>query len=159
MIGELPIFEQEDIPDNVLSILQNENLIVADDGYSNNITASITASVISENAEHGLYTLLLNVVNMFNDTYSTELTINTLTQGPILKLHTNEVTLHVGDAFNFYNYIEYAKAADGSSLHNSIHVQGSVNTSRAGTYTVSYYCIDDEGNVSPKETLVVTVER
>lgn len=156
LLDEIPELKPEDIP-HLLSILQNENLISAEDGYGNDITASITSKTTSEDMISGIYVVTMNIVNLFNDTFSTEVTVHAPLTKPVLKLNTNEITLKVGEPFLFYRYIEYAKDIDGTNLNDRISMRGSVNTSKAGTYTLQFYCSDVKGNTSSMQTLTVHV--
>ena len=63
------------------------------------------------------------------------------------------ITMNVGD-----NYAEQgAKATDDKDgdLTDSIMISGAVNTSKAGTYTVTYTVKDSNGNTSTKKRTII----
>lgn len=154
---DLPNLSEEELP-NLVSKLIEDNLISADDGFGQDITSAVTSTVKSEEDESGDCAVTLQVVNMLNDSYSADVTIHTRTSGPVLKLTTDAVTLNVGDTFSFYEYIAAAQDENGNDLYGNIRMDGSVDTSTPGDYVLEFYCVDDQGNVSPKKKLTVTVQ-
>ena len=122
------------------------------------MAGSITPSVKTDADESGACVVTLSVTNLLNDTYAADITVATQTSGPVLRLTTDKVTLKVGDSFSFFDYIAAAEDENGNSLFRSISMNGSVDTSTPGTYTLEFYCTDDNGVPSPTKTLTVVVE-
>lgn len=60
---------------------------------------------------------------------------------------TSNVTITEGDSFNSMSGVSASDDTDGN-LTNSIVVSGSVNTSTAGTYTLTYTVSDSSGNTA-----------
>lgn len=78
--------------------------------------------------------------------------------GPLLELVSDHVTLHVGDYFNFYEYIKTMRDRDGQELSRYIHLTGSVNTSMPGDYLITYRITSQVDGQSASADLLVTVE-
>lgn len=157
IMGSMPVTSPDEIED-LAKVLISGNLIQAVDGFGNDITSMVTASVKSGADETGNIIVTLTVTNVVNDSFSTDVTIPTAQHGPVVKLLSNQVTLSVGDSFSIYNYIDYARAEDGTDLSNRISVDGHVDTSTPGEYVLEFYCSDTEGNISKHEKLTVTVQ-
>ncbi len=79
---------------------------------------------------------------------------------PVFRLTTHYATVAVGDTWHYYDYIASMTDDQDSSnkLAGSIIVDGSVDTSKAGTYEVVYHVTDSNGNESNRAKLTVTVE-
>ena len=155
--GDIPDLRAEDLP-VLVSLLIDKNLLYANDGFGQDISGAVTSSVESSADASGNTTVTLSLTNMVNDSYSIDVTVHTgATSGPVMKLTTNNVVLNVGAAFSFYDYIQTAQDEDGNDLYSRITVNGAVDTSTPGTYTLEIFCTDTEGNKSNTETLTVTV--
>ncbi len=157
ILGEFPNLSTKSLP-NLLSILQAENLIVAKDGWGNDITSAITITTVSEEPKNGIYVYDLSIVNMLNDSYSTKITLVIPVDGPVLKLTTDKVTLKVGDEFDFYDYIEYAQDEMGNDLSSYIRVNGTLDTSQVGLYALEFYFTAPYPEDLPRKTLTVVVQ-
>lgn len=77
---------------------------------------------------------------------------------PVLVLTDDHVTLHVGDFFNFYDYIETMRDRDGSDLSHYIHLTGNVNTYIPGDYLIVYQITSPVSGETTSKDLLVTVE-
>ena len=75
--------------------------------------------------------------------------------GPVLELTDDHVTLHVGDEFNFYSYIKTMRDRDGSELSRYIHLSGNVDTNTPGDYRITYRITSPiDGEFTTKDLLV-----
>lgn len=157
LFGSMPVVSPESI-DELTDILASAGLIQALDGFGNDITSDITVFVKSTDSSTDTAVVTLTVINSVSDSVSIDVTVPTAQHGPTVKLNTNRVTLSVGDDFSIYSYIESALAEDGTDLSGRISVEGTVDTSTAGEYTLEFFCSDTDGNVSPREALTVIVE-
>lgn len=159
--GDLPPFSTTDELDNIVSIMMDEEILHAEDGFGRDISSSVTATA-TPNGASGDYLVALNVVNMLNDTCTIYLSVHvqndTPTSGPVLELTTDQVTISAGSNFEYLEYIQTAKAEDGTDLYHNISVNGSVDTSTPGQYVLEIYCSDNEGNISPIKKLTVNVQ-
>ncbi len=75
---------------------------------------------------------------------------------PKVTLTTKSISMYQGDAFNPYAFI--ASATDsGVDVTHLVKTSGSVDVSKAGSYTVSYFAVDADGHKSNTATLAVQV--
>lgn len=91
----------------------------------------------------------------------TEAAIAQLPEGsPAFRLTEHQITLKKGTKFKYMDYIQEISDDKDSreDLYRKIHVSGEVNSSRAGTYEISYSVTDSDGHTSNVEKLQVTVE-
>lgn len=77
--------------------------------------------------------------------------------GPVLELTDDHVTLHVGDVFDFYSYIKTMRDRDGSELSRYIHLSGNVDTYTPGDYRITYRITSPIDGESTSKDLLVTV--
>lgn len=72
------------------------------------------------------------------------------TGSPVLKLSTHELSVDVDGQFTPLNYVEQIvdDKDTQSDLFRYIHYNDDYNLSSNGTYIISYYCIDSDGNKS-----------
>lgn len=75
---------------------------------------------------------------------------------PSISLTTNSITSYVGDSINKYAYIAGASDDKDYAMH-FVHVDGDVDISTPGDYSLRYYVLDSDGNRSNVETLHVKV--
>ena len=75
---------------------------------------------------------------------------------PKVTLTTKSISMYQGDAFNPYAFI--ASATDnGVDILHTVKTAGSVDATKVGSYTITYYAVDAEGHKSNTETLTVQV--
>lgn len=92
---------------------------------------------------------------------SDESEIAGLTAGsPQIRLKAHTAVIPVGGTFSYMQYIDSMKddKDNNATLAQRIELKGSVDTSKAGTYTVTYVLRDSDGNISNQPTLTVTVQ-
>ena len=75
---------------------------------------------------------------------------------PYMRLKVHTVTLHVGDRFSIYTYIDEVED-DVDTINTMLRLEHNVDTSTPGVYQAEVYARDSEGHVSNKEYLKVTV--
>lgn len=137
--------------------LTEEEFISAENGFNADITDQVTSTLKSYNAGREEATITLAVTNEFKDTFTTDVSISMNATGVILKLTDDHVTLNVGDYFSSWNYLKECHDAEGNDLTERVQRDGEVNTSVPGEYTCEVYCSDENGVMSKRQTLVVTV--
>lgn len=103
-------------------------------------TLNITATDSSGNESKG--TLKVNVKDI---------------SAPSINLSKSSVTITQGKSFNAKSYLKSATDNKDGSVTSHVKISGSVNTDKAGKYTVTYTVTDKAGNTA-KKTLKVTVE-
>lgn len=75
---------------------------------------------------------------------------------PKVTLTTKSISMYQGDAFNPYAFI--ASATDnGVDILHTVKTAGSVDATKVGSYTITYYAVDADGHKSNTETLMVQV--
>ena len=75
---------------------------------------------------------------------------------PKIALSTKTISMYQGDAFNPYAFI--ASAIDnGVDVTHTVKTTGSVDATKVGSYTITYYAVDADGHKSNTESLQVQV--
>lgn len=79
---------------------------------------------------------------------------------PQITLTDSEVTVQRGAAVNRLIYVEDITDDKDSrdSLFRNIQVDGNINSAVSGSYELTYYVVDSDGNKSNETKLLVTVE-
>lgn len=79
---------------------------------------------------------------------------------PVIRLTNSEVRIEEGGRFNSLSYVESATDDEDSReyLFRNIHIDGSYDVDTAGEYTLTYYCMDSDGNESNKAKLKLIVQ-
>lgn len=79
---------------------------------------------------------------------------------PVLRLKQYTVAIPVGSTFNQLSYIESITDDKDAreTLYQRILINGSVNPAAAGTYELTYWVTDTDGNSSNQAKLAVTVQ-
>lgn len=75
---------------------------------------------------------------------------------PKITLSKSKVEITQGKSINVKNYLTSATDNKDGNITSKVKISGSVNTKKAGTYTVTYSVSDEAGN-STSKTLKVTV--
>lgn len=81
------------------------------------------------------------------------------TAAPQIRLKTDAVTIPLNSKFSYMDYIASMTddKDDQHTLTREVELDGSVDTSKAGDYTLTYTVRDSSGKMSNKATLKVTV--
>lgn len=79
---------------------------------------------------------------------------------PVIRLTNSEVRIDEGGSFNALSYVASATDDEDSReyLYRNIHIDGSYDVDTAGEYTLTYYCMDSDGNESNKAKLKLIVQ-
>lgn len=153
----LPQMETSQL-DSVLALLPSDGSFSADDGFGNDITASVKASWERDASDSNLIHFTFSVTNSFNDTVSAQRDFTLIRTKPIIALSESAVTIDLNSAFNALNYVTAAEDVDGTSLFQTILINGTVNTQEAGEYVLTYTASSPSGAVSDPAELIVTVK-
>lgn len=80
-------------------------------------------------------------------------------QAPRFYLKQHTLTVPLGGEFNKLDWVDEITddKDDRSRLFRDIRVEGDVDVSVAGTYSLTYFAVDSDGNRSNEEILTVTV--
>lgn len=152
----LPDLTQDDL-DDIVPVLKDADAISADDGNGNDITDDIEAVTTADLDNLGDFTIHFSVTNDDGETAEATADVNVEITKPILELSTYHLTLDRNAKFDELSYVETAVDEDGDDLSRAIHVDGDVDTSKAGTYNVTYYIRSNEDSKRAEKTLRVTV--
>lgn len=154
-VRAITLNSQKDL-ERLMDILIKEEAIFGDNGYGEDITASIAYDYTIE--DDYTYRVIFTLTNEFNDTYSCSEDFQVLSQGPTLTLKESNVTLAVGEAFNPWEYIYNAWDPVDGDIKNNIRIEGEVDTRTPGEYYVSYYVENSKGEKSVTRLLKVTMK-
>ena len=128
------------------------------DAVDGNLTSRIVVTGTVDSNKAGTYTLTYNVSDTGgNKAEPVTRTVTVLaTKAPMITLKGNaSIALAVGDSFTDPGY-SAIDAVDGN-LTSRIVVTGTVNSNKAGTYTLTYNVSDTGGNKAEPVTRTVTV--
>ena len=134
--------------------------VTASDNVDGNITSSISTSGSVDTSSAGTYIITYSVSDAAGNTASVSRNVivdAADTTAPVISLTgSSTINLSVGDTFTDPG----ATATDGvdGDLTSSISISGSVDTSTAGTYTLSYNVSDAAGNAATEVQRTVIVQ-
>lgn len=148
----------ESMLNSVLSAMPTDGTFRADDGFGNDITASITYEYTQNEASPNLIHYTFTITNKLNDSVSAEADLTLGAPKPVITLTTDAVTIPVNTYFNPISYVASAVDVDGSSIFERIIVNGDINTGVPGTYVLEYMSFSPDGTRSLPKTLTVTVQ-
>lgn len=153
---ELPTIEDNEL-DSILDTLLADDDFYADDGYGNDITQSVAASYTRDEDDPYLAHYVFTVENSFNDSTAASADIS-ITPRPIITLTDSVITVPLNASFSELSYVASAVDTDGSSLMRNIIIDGDVDTSVPGEYTLTYILHSPSGVFSNPAELKVIVE-
>lgn len=157
--AEMPDLDEDTKANAYVKEMRKADIFQAQDGFGNDITSSVKGSIAPYGEDDETAEITLSVENKYGDSFSTEVSVPLgSSTGVVMKLKTKQVTVNVGDYFNFYDYIADCHDANGNELYYSISVNGYVDTYTPGEYTLEISCWDDYGVQSPIKKLTVTVK-
>ncbi len=109
----------------------------------------------TEISPDGIHDTLGNLTEeAYEDFRETQLTEG----GPVVRLTEHRITLETGERFNIYNYIDEVED-DRDTINTMLRMdEGDLDTDTPGTYVVTLYAQDSDGNTSNIEYIEVTVQ-
>lgn len=119
------------------------------------LTASIEVTGTVDNTQSGQYEVTYKVTDQAGNT--TEKTI-TITVNALPVFHAGDITITVGDAFDPMQDVTATDAEDGDLTGKIVITKNTVDTSKAGKYTVVYEVTDSHGTRVVR-TIYVTVQQ
>lgn len=145
--------------DSYVAVLEDRNIIYADDGFGNDVTDQVLASFEGLSDEEPEAKMTLTLENQVLDTAEMEMTVHVQGyNGIVLVLTDYSITLTVGDEFNPRDYVEYAHDEEGNDRKENVRYYNYVDTSEPGEYYVEFWVWNSEGTTySPSRFLYVTV--
>ncbi|WP_257963661.1 DUF5011 domain-containing protein [Carnobacterium maltaromaticum] len=136
-------------------IYAEEGVIEFDTRPQDKLRLSVDSSNIDFSKENSMALVPFTYVTEFgeNMTVTLELLIKQPNY-PIIEFNTNQdMTIHVGTPFNLYDFKAYQDSAT-NLLTNRVSISGSVNTSKVGTYELTYSVVN---KYNLKTTLIRTI--
>ena len=142
---------------DIINILHKSGELKADDGYSKDITSSVTC--IREKLYTNTYKMTFNVTNAYGDSVSksVDVFITGDVKDPEIKLAQDSIKLRKGTEFKPESLISYAFDGNGESIKN-VEIDAKLDTSTAGTYSVIYTIYNSNRTASATKKLTVIVE-
>lgn len=151
----LPQIEEDEL-DSMLEALSKEESIHADDGYGNDITASVVCSYKQEAAHPDRIYYTFTVTNIFNDSFSAEASLTLDRTRPVIILSETTVTVPLHSDFDALSYVEDVIGTDGLSLLHLISIDGTVDTDAEGIYVLTFTAANSKGiSAVPKKLTVI----
>lgn len=131
--------------------------VTATDKESGDLTKFVIVTGSVDTSKVGSYELVYTVSDGTNTTTATRvITVkDKVNQAPVIS-GVKDATINVGDSFDAMAGISALDAEDGD-LTKSITVSGTVDTSKAGTYTLEYSVTDSQG-LTATASRVVTIK-
>ena len=107
-------------------------------GFGNDASAHMEVTAERSTVDSSLVHYVVSIENVFGD--RDRVTQDVVLSGdmPVIALTTPEVRIGVRQEFDALDYIAKAENADHSSAMDAVLVDGTVNTSQAGEYTLTY---------------------
>lgn len=149
-----PVIEANDRTINVGEDIDLMEGVRAYDGTVD-LTASIEVTGTVDNTQSGQYEVTYKVTDQAGNT--TEKTI-TITVNALPVFHAGDITITVGDAFDPMQGVTATDAEDGDLTGKIVITKNTVDTSKAGKYTVVYEVTDSHGTRVVR-TIYVTVQQ
>lgn len=153
-----PLIFAEGAADKVFDVIGAEDVL---DGTIDDLVKGTLVKGATALEKAGLYKVEFRVTNSLGDTVHLTLPVEIVEpkeDGPRVELTDYLVYLKVGQSFDPQDYIKQEKSKDlvASAAVRPIQVDSAVNTSRPGTYTVTY--TDESEHPIRHTSLIVIVE-
>ncbi len=131
--------------------------VTADDPEDGDLTTAITVTGKVDTAKAGIYELIYSVSDGVNTTTVTRIVTvgDKENQAPVIS-GVKDVSINIGDSFDPMSGVTANDAEDGD-LTSTITVSGTVDTSKAGSYPLTYTVSDSKG-ITTTATCVITVK-
>lgn len=150
---EVPI----DQINSLTTIINQSNVVKADDGFG--ARCNIVAKFNTEVEDIGDYVITITAENVLGDTTSTKMNVSVVeAKSSIIKLSASSVTIGIGEKFDANEYVKSANHETLGDVKNSIVINSTVDTSKAGRYSVTYSFGNIEELKNEKATLIVIVK-
>ncbi len=148
----------EDGADNYAKTLIDSGIVLAEDGFGNDITSSIESRLKRYDASQEEATITLSVTNRYQDTYSTEVQVPMNATGIVLIMVGDKAEVEYGSSFSALPYVEECYDIEGNDLTDNVVREGDVDTYTPGDYEISVYTSDSEGTRSIVRHMTITVQ-
>ena len=156
--SDLPLVDLSELS-TLAKVFTDLGALSADDGYGNDISDRITTTYEQNGTGSMEYNVVFSVMTSSGKTASEKCTITIdKASKPILELKSDNAKLSVNSEYHYLDYVKTAMDIDGSSLMDSIELDGYIALGYAGTYEMTYYVISAINGERVEKTLTMTIE-
>lgn len=142
---------------NLPGVLAERKQLEADNGYGKEITGQV--SWYREKTAEGEYSIFFTVSNEFGDVASAQCRayIDGVKDDIVLTLRQEQVSISQNEPFVPLDWVLEAEDANGENLIDGVEVEGTVNSSVPGNYTITYRLTSLDGRQCATRNLSVKV--
>ena len=142
---------------NLPGVLAERKQLEADNGYGKEITGQV--SWYREKTAEGEYSIFFTVSNEFGDVATAQCRayIDGVKDDIVLTLRQEQISISQNEPFVPLDWVLEAKDANGENLIDGVEVEGTVNASVPGNYTITYRLTSLDGRQCATRNLSVKV--
>lgn len=142
---------------NLPGVLAERKQLEADNGYGKEITGQV--SWYREKTTEGEYSIFFTVSNEFGDVSTAQCRayIDGVKDDIVLTLRQEQVSISQNEPFVPLDWVLEAEDANGENLIDGVEVEGTVNSSVPGNYTITYRLTSLDGRQCATRNLSVKV--
>lgn len=142
---------------NLPGVLAERKQLEADNGYGKEITGQV--SWYREKTAEGEYSVFFTVSNEFGDVATAQCRayIDGVKDDIVLTLRQEQVSISQNEPFVPLDWVLEAEDANGENLIDGVEVEGTVNSSVPGYYTITYRLTSLDGRQCATRNLSVKV--
>lgn len=142
---------------NLPGVLAERKQLEADNGYGKEITGQV--SWYREKTAEGEYSIFFTVSNEFGDVATAQCRayIDGVKDDIVLTLRQEQISISQNEPFVPLDWVLEAEDANGENLIDGVEVEGTVNSSVPGNYTITYRLTSLNGRQCATRNLSVKV--
>lgn len=142
---------------NLPGVLDERKQLEADNGYGKEITGQV--SWYREKTAEGEYSIFFTVSNEFGDVATAQCRayIDGVKDDIVLTLRQEQISISQNEPFVPLDWVLEAEDANGENLIDGVEVEGTVNSSVPGNYTITYRLTSLDGRQCATRNLSVKV--
>lgn len=142
---------------NLPGVLAERKQLEADNGYGKEITGQV--SWYREKTAEGEYSIFFTVSNEFGDVATAQCRayIDGVKDDIVLTLRQEQISISQNEPFVPLDWVLEAEDANGENLIDGVEVEGTVNASVPGNYTITYRLTSLDGRQCATRNLSVKV--
>lgn len=142
---------------NLPGVLAERKQLEADNGYGKEITGQV--SWYREKTAEGEYSIFFTVSNEFGDVATAQCRayIDGVKDDIVLTLRQEQISISQDEPFVPLDWVLEAEDANGENLIDRVKVEGTVNSSVPGNYTITYRLTSLDGRQCATRNLSVKV--
>lgn len=142
---------------NLPGVLAEWKQLEADNGYGKEITGQV--SWYREKTAEGEYSIFFTVSNEFGDVATAQCRayIDGVKDDIVLTLRQEQISISQNEPFVPLDWVLEAEDANGENLIDGVEVEGTVNSSVPGNYTITYRLTSLDGRQCATRNLSVKV--